>query len=95
VQKFLVTCDQFHTLKGHGFFIKTLFCFCFVTAEVKYFVIQFKPIKLSLIKYKLLLFERSLWSGCFCMRDVGFKLDEKFYPDHYTVCHNIWLLFLL
>ena len=53
-------CDQFHIQEGHSFFIRTfLFCFCFVTAEVKYFAVQIKLFKLSLIKYKFMLFEGS------------------------------------
>jgi hypothetical protein len=77
VQEFLVT-DQFQIQEGHSFFMRTfLFCFCFVTAEVKYFAVQIKLFKLSLINKNFCCLKGVLWSGCFFMRDLGFKMDVE------------------
>lgn len=81
MQEFLVTVISFLSKKA-SFFMRTfLFCFCFVTAVVKYFAVQIKPFKLSLIKYKFMLFEGSFvewvllyaWSGV----QVGCKMSRN------------------
>ena len=72
-------CDRFHIQEGHSLFMRTsLFCFCFVTAEVKYFAVQITLINLRLIKYKFLLFEGSFVEWVLlCVCDLGFRLDEE------------------